>query len=73
MSYVSSAYIPKIKRYYNVKPSAYYFYVKTKIIADFDFCISVPLIYMKLAKTLQNLSKIKTLGSYTKIAQFVFY
>ena len=28
---------------YNVKPSAHYFYVKTKILEDFHICISVPL------------------------------
>ena len=33
----------KAKCYYNAKPSAYYFYVKTKISVDFQICISVPL------------------------------
>ena len=28
---------------YNVKPMAYYFYVKTKISVDFQVCITVPL------------------------------
>ena len=33
----------KSKRYFNVKSSAYHFYVKTEILADFQICISVPL------------------------------
>ena len=27
---------------YNAKPSAYYFYMKTKIVVDFHICINVP-------------------------------
>ena len=30
----------KGKRYFNVKSSTYYFYVKTKILADSEICIS---------------------------------
>ena len=33
----------KSKRFFNVKSSAYYFYMKTKILTDFQICISVPL------------------------------
>ena len=44
ISYILDAYISKSKQYYNVKPSVYYFYVKTKILEDFHNCISVPLI-----------------------------
>ena len=29
----------------NAKPSAYYFYVKTKVSVDFQICISVPLMF----------------------------
>ena len=36
-------YISKSKHCYNAKPSAYYFYAKTKILVDFPICISVPL------------------------------
>ena len=36
-------YISKSKRCYNVKPSAYCLYVKTKMTVDFHICISVPL------------------------------
>ena len=39
----SGAFILKSKQYYNAKPLAYCFYVKTKILIDFDICISVPL------------------------------
>ena len=33
----------KSKHCYNAKPSAYHFYVKTKILVDLHICISVPL------------------------------
>ena len=32
------------KRCFNVKSSTYYFHMKTKILADFQICITVPLI-----------------------------
>ena len=32
-----------MKQCYNAKPSAYHFYVKTKILVDFHICIIVPL------------------------------
>ena len=38
------AYISKSKRCFNVKFSIYLFHIKTKILADFQICISVPLI-----------------------------
>ena len=36
--------VPHFSKYacYNVKPLAYYFYVKTKILVDFSINISVP-------------------------------
>ena len=37
------ALISESKRCFNVKSSAYYFHVKTKISADFQICVSVPL------------------------------
>ena len=37
------SYISKNKRSYNAKPSANYFYVKTKTSVEFHICISVPL------------------------------
>ena len=36
-------YISKSKRYYNEKPVAYNFYIRTKILLKFCICISVPL------------------------------
>ena len=36
-------YISKYKKCHNGKPSAYCFYVKTKMLVDFHICISVPL------------------------------
>ena len=35
--------ILKSKRYFNVKSSTCYLHMKTKILADFQICISVPL------------------------------
>ena len=35
------------KQCYNAEPSAYYFYVKRKILVDFHICISVPLLIFK--------------------------
>ena len=43
ISYISSAYISKTKHCNNGKPSAYCFYVKTKMLVDFHIYISVPL------------------------------
>ena len=38
--------ISESKRCYNVIPSVYYFYVKTKMLADFQICISVSSIFL---------------------------
>ena len=35
---------PCFKKCFNVKSSTYYFHMKTKILADFQICISLPLI-----------------------------
>ena len=40
---MSGVYISESKRYYNVQPLVCYFYVKTKMLANFQICISVPL------------------------------
>ena len=40
MTYLTFTYL-KGKRFYNVTSSTYYFYVKTKILANFQICISV--------------------------------
>ena len=37
------AHISKSKRCSNVKSSTYYFHIKTKILADFQICVSVSL------------------------------
>ena len=42
--HTSRAHILKIKRCFNAKSSTYYFHMKTKILADFQICISVTLI-----------------------------
>lgn len=41
-SHIPRAYISKRKRYFNVKPSSYYFQVKSNILADFQISISAP-------------------------------
>ena len=41
---ISQAHISESKRCVNVKSSTYYFLMKTKILADFQICISVSLI-----------------------------
>ena len=41
---MSCVLISKSKKYFNVKSSTYYFHMKKKILADFQICISVPLI-----------------------------
>ena len=41
--HISCAHISKRKGGFNTKSSAYYFPVKTKMLADFQICISVPL------------------------------
>ena len=43
----------KVKSCFNVKSSTYYFHMMTKILTDFQICISVPLI-LKNPKTLIN-------------------
>ena len=43
-SHISRAHISKRRMYFNVKSLAYYFHVKANILADFQICISVPLI-----------------------------
>ena len=57
MSYISGAHCAKSKRCYNVKPSAYYFYVKAKIYVDFQIWISV---------LLRNVLNIKPAFYFTK-------
>ena len=42
-TYLTSAYLIKYKRF-NVKSSKYYFHTMANILADFQICISVPLI-----------------------------
>ena len=41
--HILGVHILESKRFYNVIPSVHYFHVKTKMVADFQICISVPL------------------------------
>ena len=42
-SHKSRAHISKSKRRFNLKSPTYYFHMKTKMLADFQICISEPL------------------------------
>ena len=44
----------KKQRRFNVKSSTYYFDMKAKIMADFQFCISVPLKNMNETLTIET-------------------
>ena len=46
-SHISHAHVSESKRCFNVKSSTYCFHMKTKILADFQICISVPLKIIK--------------------------
>ena len=48
-TYLGRAYlsISESKMCYNVIPSVHYFYAKTKMLADFQICVSVPLNIVK--------------------------
>ena len=48
--------IKKSKKCFNVKSSPYYFHIKTKILADFQICISVPLRYYIFLQTKRAMS-----------------
>ena len=43
LTYLTRAHISKRKRGFYLKSSTYYFHMNTKILADFQICISVPL------------------------------
>ena len=43
LTYTSRSHISKCKRCFSVKSLTYYFHVKTKLLAEFQICISVPL------------------------------
>ena len=45
----TGACISQSKQFYNAKPSAYYFYMRTKILLNFGICVSVPLSSPKLS------------------------
>ena len=47
----------KGKRYFNLKSSTYYLQMKTKILADFQICISVPLSKKLFSSTVNNNAK----------------
>ena len=46
--HILRAHISKSKRCFNMKSSANYFHMTTKILADFQICISVPLKFFRV-------------------------
>ena len=46
------AHYSKSKRCFNAKFSTYYFHMKTKILADFSICITVPLSFLGLESSI---------------------
>ena len=59
----TGAYISKSKRYYNAKPSAYYFYMRTKIPLNFCICISIPLRAGRVVSQLDLMKLVKVTGN----------
>ena len=51
-----------LKKCYNGKPSAYYLYVKMKILVDFHICISVLLMEIFVRKLSLTLNPVPTTG-----------
>ena len=50
-----TAHISQSKRRFNMKSSTYYFHVKTKILADFQICISAPLMNLLFRTIPENI------------------
>ena len=68
----TGAHIPKSKQFYNGKPSAYYFYLRTKIPLNFRICINVPLTFELLFfETVQTSSNSNLLITQTWEANYV--
>ena len=54
ISHISPTHISKSKRCFNVKPSSYYFHMKTKILTDFQICISVNFKFFKRSRIFES-------------------
>ena len=54
LSHISRAHISKRKRCFDVQSLTYYFHAKTKILADFQICISVPLKIIRQFRDIDN-------------------
>ena len=63
--YISRAYTSKSKSCFNMKSSTYYFHMKAKILADFQICISVPLMFLFQFKNLQQFLKHPLISRWT--------
>ena len=75
----------KVKGVLNVKSSTYYFHMKTKILAEFQICISVPLIRTNMApcfikfisdsvtKNCKFITKFSFLFEVNKVNLFLFF
>ena len=72
--HISRAHISKNKRRFNVKSSTYYFHMKTKMLADFQICISTSLEDPELIELTNQMHKSLSLNMYTVIdLRKVFY
>ena len=72
LSHILRVNISKRKSCFNGKSSAYYFHVKMKVLADFQICISVPLIQTS-SKTLLLWIWIKSKGHTTNSEKHWFF
>ena len=70
-TYLACKYL-KIKRCFNMKSSTYYFHKKTKILADFQICISVPLILIHSSRAVNPYYEYISSYWERKCNQFLF-
>ena len=66
----TGAYIWKSKRFYNAKPSACYFYMRTKIPLNFRICISVSLSKTPAGFSFLEICNSKKVDSYSQKSLF---
>ena len=67
-SHTLRAHISKSKRCFNMKSSTHYFHLKTKALADFQICISIPLSWMETLIFESFLSSFSALFVYPELA-----
>ena len=68
--HISGVHTSESKRCYNVIPSVHYFYVKKKMVTDFEICISVPSTVSKcMGKCYQMSSRIFDLPEWGNLLE----